>query len=177
MSLTFKTAGIILKARDYKETDRIYTVYTKDYGKQILRAQAVKKVNSKLAGHLEPLSKSQLFIADAKSLKKIAGAQIIHNYQNIKNDLTKLNCVLYCLDVFDALISENEKDSDLYNLLENFLSWGNNNKITALTIKSFILKLLKILGYQSGSIVKVKDIDGLLKMHLSRDLHSKKFLV
>lgn len=148
MSLTFKTQGIILKAKDYKETDRIYTIYTKDYGKQILRAQAARRINSKLAGHLEPLSQAQLFIAEAKGLKKIAGAQTIRNYQHIKQDLIKLNEVLYCLDAFDALIADNEKDQKLYELLEDFLQWSENNKINLLTIKSFVLKLLKILGYQ-----------------------------
>ena len=209
MSLTFKTPGIILKAKDYKETDRLYTIYTKDFGKQILRAQAVKKVNSKLAGHLEPLSQSQLFIAEARGLKKIAGAQTMQNYQHIKQDLVKLNEVLYCLDVFDALIAEHEKDQELYKLLENFLQWSEDNKINLLTIKSFILKLLQILGYQPIIIKYPKNlakillfllheswhniqklrltaeiwqkidaiINDSLKIHLSRDLQTEKFLV
>jgi DNA repair protein RecO (recombination protein O) len=177
MSLTYKTRGIILKSKQYKEADRLYTVYTVDFGKQVFRAQAVKKINSKLAGHLEPLTISNLFIAEAKGFKKIAGAQAIANFLNIKCDLQKLNYVLYCIEVFDSLVKENEKDTELYKLLKNFLFWCNNNRITMLEAKGFILKLLKLLGYQSESIVKVKDINSLLKMQLNKDLQTEKFLV
>lgn len=177
MSLTFKTNGIILKSKDFKETDRLYTIYTANYGKQILRAQAVKKMNSKLAGHLEPLSKTNLFIVEAKGFKKIAGAQMLNNYHNIKQDLQKLNYTLYCLEIFDALVKENEKDEELYKLLENFLFWSNTNKVTILTSKSFIIKLLKLSGYLSKSVVRIKDIDKILKMHLNKALQTEKFLV
>lgn len=209
MSSTFKTEGIILKAREYKEIDRIYTVYTKKCGKQSLRAQAVRKINSKLAGHLEPLSQAQLFIAEAKNLKKVAGAQTIKNYRQIKQDLARLNEVLHCLEIFDVLVADNEKDEELYALLEDFLSWSDDNRINLLTVKAFIIKLLRILGYQpimndgAGNAKKILSyllqeswcniqklrltpndwqktsaiINDALKMHLSKDLQTEKFLV
>ena len=161
MAITFKTTGIILNCRDYKEADRLYTIYTKDYGKLILRAQGVKKINSKLAGHLEPINKSDLFIAEAKGFAKIGGAQIIDSYLNIKKDLQKISIANQLLAIVDNLITGEQKDYHIFILLSDYLNWLNNNKVNELINRSFIIKLLDQLGYQpdyskfSGELAKI----------------------
>ncbi|MFA6027779.1 MAG: DNA repair protein RecO [Patescibacteria group bacterium] len=161
MSVTLKTEGIVLKSVDYREADRLYTIFTKDYGKLVLRAMGVKKINSKLAGHLEPLTRSSLFIAQARGYSKIGGAQILCSYSRLKKDYAKLQGVNYCLLVFNDLVLEQNKDAAIYVLLKDFLSFCDRNKINALILQSFILKLLHELGLKpdysqaQGDLAKV----------------------
>ena len=54
MSQTYTTEGIILKRKDYQENDRLFTIYSKDYGKIDLIAKGTKKISSKLNSYLEP---------------------------------------------------------------------------------------------------------------------------
>lgn len=168
MALTFKTKGIVLKARDYKDADRLYTIFTIDHGKLVLRAQAVKKINSKLAGHLEPLNLVDLFIAQAKGFNKIGGAQTIKSYSDIKKQIEKIDDVGYCIKVLDEIVLEEEKDEEIFNLLLEFLDWVNQNKINDLVVKSFILKLFNILGHQPDFSKSAGDLARVLNF-LSQD--------
>jgi len=49
----YRTQGFILKKADAGEADRLFTVYTKDFGKLELLARAVRKIKSKLRAGLE----------------------------------------------------------------------------------------------------------------------------
>jgi len=161
MPLTFQTEGIILKAEDLKEADRLYTVLTRDFGKLRLRAQGVKKINSKLAGHLDPIALVNLFVAQARGFSKIGGAQIKESYPAIKKDLNKLTAVNSCLMIIDDLILEEQKDEAVYNLTGHFLSWINKEKFNSLILQSYLLKILFLLGYKpdysqsTGDLAKV----------------------
>lgn len=148
MPSTIQTEGIVLKARDSKEADRLYTILTKDYGKLVLRAQGVKKINSKLAGHLEPITRAYLFVAKAKGFPKIGGAQIKQSYFSIKKDLDKINAINNCFVIIDDLILVEQKDEDIYKLTVDFLDWVSKNKFNTLILQSFILKILYLLGYK-----------------------------
>lgn len=161
MAITFKTEGIILKSKDYKEADRLYTILTKDHGKLVVRAQGVKKINSKLAGHLEPFTKTALFIVSAKSFFKIGGAAIINSYRHLKKDTSKINSLNNCFAIIDNLILEGQQDQDVYLLTEDLLSWCDKHSINSLIIYSFVLKLFNLLGFKpdysqsSGDLAKV----------------------
>jgi recombinational DNA repair protein (RecF pathway) len=48
------TTAIILDVEDRDDLDRMITLYTKDFGRLKARAKSVKKITSKLAGHLMP---------------------------------------------------------------------------------------------------------------------------
>jgi DNA repair protein RecO (recombination protein O) len=44
--------GIILKRRNLGETDRILTVFSRQYGKIKILAKGVRKINSRRSGHI-----------------------------------------------------------------------------------------------------------------------------
>jgi recombinational DNA repair protein (RecF pathway) len=46
------TTAIILDIEDRDDLDRVITLYTKDFGRIKARAKSIKKITSKLAGHL-----------------------------------------------------------------------------------------------------------------------------
>lgn len=161
MPSTFKTVGVVLLSRDYKEIDRVYTIYTRDYGKLNLRAQGIKKINSKLVGHIEPITETALFIAHAKGYNKIAGANIISSYRIIKMDYEKIKTVNNFFSIINDLILEEQKDEQIYFLIREFLSWLERSQINYLVWQSFFIKLLDHLGYKpdysqsEGDIAKV----------------------
>ena len=74
MSKTYQDKAITLKRIDIKEADRLFVFYTKEHGKVEAVARGVKKINSKMAGHLEPLGIVDLMIARGKSIDQVAGA-------------------------------------------------------------------------------------------------------
>ncbi len=53
---TYQTNAIVLKREDIFEADRLYHLYTEDFGKVRTIAGSVRKIKAKLTGHLEPFN-------------------------------------------------------------------------------------------------------------------------
>ena len=53
---TYQTNAIVLKREDIFEADRLYHLYTEDFGQVKAIAGSVRKINAKLSGHLEPFN-------------------------------------------------------------------------------------------------------------------------
>ena len=170
MAKTYKTEGIILKASDYRGADRLYKIYTRDFGKVIVRAQGVKKTKSKMAGHMEPFCWSDFFIAKTKTIDKLAGAKQKECFYNLKNDYEKISIANYLVEIYDKLIGQNEKDEELFLLLKDNLNRLNKEDVNWLIIKSSILKLLKKLGYEPDLSMK-NDLNKVLKFLIYEDFN------
>jgi len=52
----YQTNAIVLKRENIFEADRLYHLYTEDFGKVKAIAGGVRKINAKLTGHLEPFN-------------------------------------------------------------------------------------------------------------------------
>lgn len=149
--MTYKTQGIILKHIDLGENSRLFTIYTKDFGKISVRARAVKKPTSKLAGHLEPLTLSQLVIASGKFLDIIIDALAINNFRGLRSSLQGLAVAIYACELVDKLTGERVPDERVFDLLVDSLE-----KQTPPFY--FGLRLLVLLGFAPEEELARKDI-------------------
>ena len=121
MEDTNNTKAIILKRQSYRENDSSVVVYTPDFGKMTLIARGTKKITSKLIGHLEPISLSDIMIVKGKGRHYIGGAICQDAFLNIKDDLNKLYYAGQGIRVFNRLVRDGQGDPDLFNLLKNWL--------------------------------------------------------
>jgi len=65
-----KLTAIILSSRDINEYDRLYIMYTLEQGLVKAVAKGVRKSTAKLAGHLEPATLSEVYVARSKGWGK-----------------------------------------------------------------------------------------------------------
>ncbi|OGI25961.1 MAG: DNA repair protein RecO [Candidatus Moranbacteria bacterium RBG_13_45_13] len=117
-----KFTSIILSSHDTNEFDRIYVMYTLEQGLVRAVAKGTRKPTAKLAGHLEPGTLSEVYIARARGLGQITGAITLRDFSNIKKDFEKLGNVLKIFRFFGKNFAEGEKDEKIFSLLDNFLS-------------------------------------------------------
>ena len=147
----YNSLGIILKKYDFRESDSFFSIYTRDFGKIEAVARGVKKIKSKLAGHLDYFSIIDLMVANGKNLNHISGAVAVKNFLNIRQNFIKTNFVFYCLEITDYFIKQNKKDEKIFFLLQNFLIIADKN-LQADNLRfithCYILKLLNLLGYR-----------------------------
>jgi DNA repair protein RecO (recombination protein O) len=155
MDETRNSLAIIINRSDYRESDSLLVVYTKDFGKLSLVARGAKKLNSKLSGHLEPLSLTDILIIKGRGFDYIGSALGRQAFLSIKDDLNKLYYAGLALRNFNFLVRDNEPDEDLFLPLLNFLevleeypSDKLNRESGELLYIFFALKLLSELGYQ-----------------------------
>ena len=87
----YRTQGFILKETDRGETDRIFTIYTKDFGKSEFLAKAERKIKSKLRGGLELLCLSEIEFVQGKIYKTLTDTVLIKNFNDLKRNLERSN--------------------------------------------------------------------------------------
>lgn len=143
-----KYTAIILSSHDVGEYDRLYILYTKEIGVVKAMGRGVRKQTAKLAGHLEPGTLSEVYVARSRGMGQITSAIALDNFENIKNNFEKLFEVLKILKFFTLHFSEEEKDEKVFELLEEFLSAfakasADKEKIL---LESFWWKLFDALG-------------------------------
>lgn len=146
---TRHTEGIIIDRRDFREHDSLVTVYTVDQGKIDLVARGTKRNYSKLVGHIEPISYSDLMIVFGRKINYIGSAFNIDAFAAIKSDYHDTVLAGKAIALFNKLIKHNDKDEDLYDILKGFLQLLNDGQIvdTDLFYEFFVLKIFAHLGY------------------------------
>lgn len=121
MESTFPTRGIILNRRDWREADRLVSVYTPEHGRLNLLARGARKQGSKLAAHLEPITLSNFLVVKGKGYDYVGAAVIEEPYLGIKQDLNKLYFAGQAFMMFNRLVREAQPDPELFAWLEKWL--------------------------------------------------------
>jgi DNA repair protein RecO (recombination protein O) len=121
MDETYATKAIVLNRQPFRENDSRVILYSRDRGKLELIARGTKKINSKLAGHLEPLSLSSIMVVRGRQFDYIGGAAAINCFIDLKSDLAKLAAAGQAVKATSELIKTGIDDNYIYLLLLDFL--------------------------------------------------------
>jgi len=172
--------SIILSRETFHENDLLITTYTQEKGKVILQARGAKKILSKLAGHLEPVSLSSLEITIGKNIDQLIGANLINPYKKIKADVTKIGYANYFSELVNEFTHPNHPDLQIFNLLQKSLDYLNNNSNNYPIARiSFGYKLLHLLGFNPAPKTNPKlgnDINFVVKNPISKIIINKKVI-
>src|SRR3972149_7011854 len=70
------------------------------YGKLAAKAKGVGKTPSRMSGHLQPLSRCMVQLAQGRSgLDVIAGCETLESFQALREDLDRLSRALYAAEL------------------------------------------------------------------------------
>jgi DNA repair protein RecO (recombination protein O) len=145
---TYQTEAIIIKKTKLGEADSILTLYTPHLGKIQGFARSLRKPRSKLAGHLELLTHSQVSLARGRNLDTITGSQTINGFLPLKSDLWLTSCALYAIELVDQFTAEGEENHQLFRLLLDIMASLCQEGDRELALRFFELHLLDIVGYR-----------------------------
>ncbi len=183
----FKTEGIIIKRRNYQDSDRILTVLTKTNGKIYVRASGVRKINSRRAGHIEPINHSMLSLYHGNAFPVLTEAETLNNFSSIKKDLESVGLALHLCELVDGLCPENQENMRVFYLLKETLDKLSANVIpdpdrgsmdsrlhgNDKIIQDFEMQLLAMLGYWKGSFAQAFDSQDFIENIIERRLKSR----
>lgn len=150
--MTYRTLGIVLRRRDVREYDRLYTIYTREHGKIEALARGSKKIGSKLSPHLESFSVIDLLIARGKFWDHVAGVEAVERLPKIGSRFLTGIAASYAFEATDALTKLDSRDWGLWNLLLEYLRTLNNLEegasVTNLReiLRAFVCQLMLRLG-------------------------------
>jgi DNA repair protein RecO (recombination protein O) len=155
--MTFRATGFIVGKRDFRSYDRMFTIYSREFGKLQAMGQATRKLESKLSGNLELLNFAVFTIAKGKTVDRIATVDIKNSFESFKGNLEKLVVALHCIEVVDQLVKWEQPDVQLFELLDEFLATLSicPDGRRVLVGRAFLFKLFFVLGYlPSGALVE-----------------------
>jgi DNA repair protein RecO (recombination protein O) len=144
----YQTEAVIIKKTKLGEADRILTLYTPGLGKIQAVAKGVRRPKSKMSGHLELLTHSQVTLARGRNLDIITGSQTINGFLPLKTDLWLISYGLYVIELVNQFTAEHVEDESLFRLLLETLQslcQANNRE---LLLRYFEIQLLEASGYR-----------------------------
>ena len=137
------TTGIVLKVTQYKDTQFIANVYTRDFGKIgfIIRKSKEQIILS------QPLTIAEITYkySNNRTLYYAKESSVEYAYTDLVFNNQKLNTSIILCEILSQLLTE--KNTELYNFVINSLIWldGTKNNYTGF-INLFLMKFCKIAG-------------------------------
>jgi DNA repair protein RecO (recombination protein O) len=143
----FKTEGIIVKRRNFNEADRIVTILTKEFGKLQVKATGVRRITSRRSSHVELLNLTALSLYKGQHMPVLIEAQMLENFQKIKDDLDKTGFAYHICELVDGLCPEGQEQGNVFELVKTTLTQLETTEDPLLIIHAFEISLLTQLGY------------------------------
>jgi DNA repair protein RecO (recombination protein O) len=145
---SYRTQAIVLSHIEYGEADRILKLFTLEKGKISAIAKGVRKIRSRKAGHLEPFTHVNLFLAKGRNLDIITQAETIDPFLGLRDNLERVAFASYVMELLDRFTYEEGQNVGLFRLLANTLSRLENQPNTETIVHYFELRFLDLLGFR-----------------------------
>lgn len=174
--------SLVLSRRDFRESDQIVSLYTRELGKVEVLARGIKKITSKNSAHLEPFSYVEVEIISGKELGHLGSTQPINYFVNIRKNLEKSLAAGYVVDLLNKVLHVAEKDESLFIVTLDFLEQLNlefipispqRNWDNLQLMDSYIINLLHCLGFDIQTVKANPNHDFIYKFlvhHLERKI-------
>ena len=102
----YSTEAIVIRKTKLGEADSILTFFTPRLGKIQGFARSLRKPKSRLAGHLELLTYSNVSFVRGHNIDTITGAQTINSFLPLKDDLWLMSYGLYVAELVNQFTAE-----------------------------------------------------------------------
>lgn len=142
-----RTSAVVIRIADFKDTDRMLTLLTKEFGLMSAKVKAAKKQTSKL------FSSSSLFCCGEYEFYEkggyygVRGCEITHSFQKLSENYDAYSAACFVADVAGKIAQEEFSEPKLFALVVNALyalETGAASPDTAICY--FIQRLLYIEG-------------------------------
>lgn len=144
---TYSTSAIIIGRHDFGEADRIMVLLTPERG--VIRgvAKGVRRIKSRLAGHLELFSQSELMLAEGRNMDTVTSARLVHHL-DATSDYDVMRLAYLAAEMINRLGGEHEHHEGLFELLHNTYHALAVTGVSGRLELWFKLRLLDRLGYR-----------------------------
>lgn len=147
----YKTKALCIKNKPFSEADKLVTIFSREYGKIKVIAKSARRVPSRLGGRVETLCLNDFLLAKGKSLDIVSQCEVLESFQGIRENSSALAVAFYFLRVVDAGTSEGQKNSELFDLLTEYLFRLLDKEDLRKMAGEFELDFLKLEGiYRKG---------------------------
>jgi len=151
----YRTEAIVLQRHDFGEADRLLTLYTPAMGKVRAIAKGARRTTSRMSGHIELFTHTELVMACGRNLDVVTQSQLIHSHERLREDLWRAALGFHVLELVN-LFSEERLDNiqvwhallDVLGRLDVGQSQEASPAAAELSVRYFEARLLDYMGYR-----------------------------
>ncbi|GGA68600.1 DNA repair protein RecO [Ornithinibacillus halotolerans] len=139
--------GIVIKTKDYGETHKIVTIFSKKIGKFSAIARGAKKPKSRMAAVTQPFIYGEFFVYLNKGLGTIQQGEIIDSFRKIREDIIKTSYAAYIVELTEKLLDEKKPNLEIYTQFVKTLEWISEHEQADIPIMMYEMKLFAVAGF------------------------------
>ena len=141
-----KCEGIVLRTTDYGETNKIVTLYTREWGKIGVMARGAKKPKSRLSAITQPFTYGFFLLQNGRGLGNLQQGEIITSLRAIKEDIFLTAYASYMVELTDKSTDEKKTNPFIFELLYQTLTYLNEGYDPEILKNIYEMKMLPVLG-------------------------------
>lgn len=145
---TILCQAIILKSVDYRENDRLVSLFTLEHGRISGVARGAKRSRRRFGGALELFAQLRIHLKLRHGLSDLVDADVETIRPGIRSDIFKVAHAGYACELAAAMTPEAAPYPRLFRLLASYLSYLDLNPHSDSDRRFFEINLLNILGYR-----------------------------
>lgn len=176
----YSAHAVILKRKNIGETDKVLTIFSRQYGKYSVLAKGIRKITSRRAGCLELFQEVTLYLHRGKTWDIVTDAAIVKAHPFINCQLMTICAAYYIVEILDVLLPDSERHDEVFMLATSAL-----DQLVFLDpqyihehVTRYSQRLLTILGYAKNTIYsrEFPDIIHEIERIIERKIRTSKFL-
>lgn len=141
-----KCEGIIIRTTNYGETNKIVTLYTREWGKVGVMARGAKKPNSRLAAVTQLFTYGYFLVQKSSGLGLLQQGEMISSMRSIREDIFLTAYASYIIDLTDKSTEDRKPNPYLFELIYQTLNLINEGYDAEIIVNIFEMKILNTLG-------------------------------
>jgi DNA repair protein RecO (recombination protein O) len=146
---SYRTRAIVLKSSIFAERDRLLTILTPDHGKLRVLAKGVRRLSSRLGGHVGIFCCSDLFLVRGRTFDLVTQGQSLEQFETLRTDLWRVSQAFYAAELVDRFTEEQHPVPGAYDCLLKHLRRQNSPALdSGLLTHAFELEWLGLMGYR-----------------------------
>lgn len=141
-----KCEGIVIRTTNYSETNKIVTLFTREWGKVGVMARGAKKPNSGLAAVTQLFTYGYFLVQKGNGLGTLQQGEMIASMRAIKEDIFLTAYSSYIVDLADKSTEDKKPNPFLFELIYQSLNLINEGYDAEIIMNIFEMKMLNSLG-------------------------------
>ena len=140
-----KFKGIVIKVNEYKDADKLASIFSLEKGKLTAKFTGVKKDTAKFKAMAQPFTFAEFTTNKKGETRTVTSVDLIDNFSRILSNYNKTICGYIVLDMVKSLLATAKPEQDIFLLTLSSLKNIEQNEEFSATI-DYILKFISFSG-------------------------------
>lgn len=137
--------GLIVKLIDYKEADKLASIFSVEKGLITAKFAGVKKDKAKMKAVAQPFTFANFNLMEKGGHQTVIGADVLDNFPQILTNFNKTICGYIVLDIVKTILPKEKPEPDIFLLTVSALKNIEQQNEFVATI-DYILKFITLSG-------------------------------